>query len=119
MTATPSAHLRAALLAAIWQEGPLPAGPLLDLGERLGAQLPEVAVHLQVLLAAGLIFRDDSPVDPLYGPALDAEEAARRLHAQLAGVQACRVCGCSNTWACEGGCWWVRPDLCSSCAEAV
>lgn len=42
----------------------------------------------------------------------------------------CRVCGCTDddcyccyvhsddddcTWQ---GCWWVEPDLCSSCAEA-
>ncbi len=31
----------------------------------------------------------------------------------------CRVCGCTDDNACEGGCYWVEPDLCSSCAEAV
>lgn len=30
-----------------------------------------------------------------------------------AGV--CRVCGCTEHRACDGGCWWVAPDLCSSC----
>jgi hypothetical protein len=29
----------------------------------------------------------------------------------------CRVCGCTNTYACEGGCWWVEADLCSTCAR--
>lgn len=29
----------------------------------------------------------------------------------------CRVCGCIDEWACEGGCWWVEPDLCSSCVS--
>jgi hypothetical protein len=33
--------------------------------------------------------------------------------------QLCRECGCSNLSACEGGCWWVEDDLCSSCAEAA
>lgn len=33
----------------------------------------------------------------------------------------CRVCGCSDDNACDGGCWWVRvevdsPPLCSLCA---
>lgn len=31
-----------------------------------------------------------------------------------AGV--CRVCRCTDDHACEGGCWWVTPDLCSACA---
>jgi hypothetical protein len=29
----------------------------------------------------------------------------------------CRVCGCTQNNACPGGCSWVEPDLCSSCAE--
>lgn len=28
----------------------------------------------------------------------------------------CRVCGCTDEWACEGGCYWVEEDLCSTCA---
>lgn len=28
---------------------------------------------------------------------------------------ACRVCGCTNGVACEGGCHWIEEDLCSSC----
>jgi hypothetical protein len=30
---------------------------------------------------------------------------------------ACRVCGCSHWDPCPEGCWWVEPDLCSSCAR--
>lgn len=34
----------------------------------------------------------------------------------------CRVCGCTDFEACEGGCVWVEDpaglgDLCSSCAD--
>lgn len=29
--------------------------------------------------------------------------------------QKCRVCGCTWNNACEGGCYWVEPDLCSEC----
>jgi hypothetical protein len=27
----------------------------------------------------------------------------------------CRVCGCTENAACEGGCTWIEEDLCSSC----
>jgi hypothetical protein len=30
----------------------------------------------------------------------------------------CRVCGCTDNEACEGGCWWVSEELCSECEEA-
>jgi hypothetical protein len=28
----------------------------------------------------------------------------------------CRECGCSEYDACEGGCSWAKPGLCSRCA---
>ena len=28
----------------------------------------------------------------------------------------CRVCGCTDDRACEGGCYWVGACLCSTCA---
>lgn len=33
----------------------------------------------------------------------------------IARRRSCRVCGCTNLKACPGRCWWVEPDLCSSC----
>lgn len=33
--------------------------------------------------------------------------------------QKCRVCGCTQYNACEGGCYWVKEDLCSKCAEKM
>lgn len=27
----------------------------------------------------------------------------------------CRVCGCTDDYACDGGCEWVDADLCSAC----
>lgn len=27
----------------------------------------------------------------------------------------CRVCGCDDLHACEGGCTWIEADLCSAC----
>jgi len=29
--------------------------------------------------------------------------------------QKCRVCGCTDEKACEGGCHWVAFDLCNVC----
>ena len=29
----------------------------------------------------------------------------------------CRICGCTEDNACEGGCSWVEVDLCSACAD--
>ncbi len=31
----------------------------------------------------------------------------------------CAVCGCTDDHACEGGCYWVYPGLCSACAEKI
>ena len=33
------------------------------------------------------------------------------------GRRTCRICGCWELAACDGGCWWVAEDLCSSCGE--
>jgi hypothetical protein len=30
----------------------------------------------------------------------------------------CRVCACTDDRACEGGCDWTEPNLCSNCLEA-
>lgn len=27
----------------------------------------------------------------------------------------CRKCGCTDERACDGGCHWIEPDLCSAC----
>ena len=32
------------------------------------------------------------------------------------GIAQCRVCGCTDEMACDEGCYWVEPDLCSTCA---
>lgn len=69
-----------------------------------------------------------------------AREAARRLAdrsraALMAGMdgqhagpaferllielpQMCRVCGCTDEHACDGGCGWAADGLCTSCAAA-
>jgi hypothetical protein len=34
-------------------------------------------------------------------------------------MQTCRTCGCTQEKACPEGCFWIEPDLCSTCAVAA
>ena len=47
----------------------------------------------------------------------EATERIARLEATLfaIGVPYCRRCGCTDVVGCDEGCFWVAPDLCSSC----
>lgn len=33
-------------------------------------------------------------------------------------LQVCAECGCTDDWACPGGCSWFAVDLCSRCASS-
>lgn len=44
-------------------------------------------------------------------------DALRMAAADLENFPVCRVCGCTDDTPCEGGCYWVEPDLCSACTE--
>lgn len=46
----------------------------------------------------------------------DAAGTLDDLFARPTPVRTCRLCGCSDDRACEGGCSWVSADLCSRCA---
>ena len=35
--------------------------------------------------------------------------------ANAAEMSKCRICGCTNEKACEGGCFWALPGICSKC----
>ena len=55
----------------------------------------------------------------LYGSSpigIPVSSAAAEL-TSTAVVRSCRSCGCTDDRACEGGCWWVGPDLCSACED--
>lgn len=52
-----------------------------------------------------LPFLDDPFID---GPDLEA-----------VGIRSCRGCGCTDDSACEGGCSWTEPDLCSRCPDGA
>ncbi len=55
----------------------------------------------------------------LHGVNPDREHVARRYRATVLGLRACRACGCTDDWACDEGCSWAEPDLCSGCTPGV
>jgi len=63
-------------------------------------------------IAGGVLGPETRTVDSSTGVRIREGSAEPRPPAE----RACRVCGCTETRACEGGCWWVAEDLCSSCA---
>lgn len=52
------------------------------------------------------------PFDVVIGEAVDT----LRAFDELLGAEACRVCGCTDGFACGNGCSWTFPGLCSNCA---
>lgn len=66
---------------------------------------------------------DFTGMEPLpfekWGMALGFNELEEESDEELFDVQKCRVCGCTDNNACEGGCYWVEDDLCSKCAEKL
>lgn len=36
---------------------------------------------------------------------------------RLKNRRTCRICGCWELGACEGGCAWAEADLCTACVE--
>ena len=55
-------------------------------------------------------------VDALPREAFEASDGhLPRIPSALGGV--CRACGCSQNFACEGGCGWAAEDLCTACVE--
>ena len=45
----------------------------------------------------------------------------RRAAASVTGAEerTCQLCGCTDSHACEGGCYWVTEDLCSECYKLL
>lgn len=43
------------------------------------------------------------------------ELALRQLEEAQLTDRRCRVCGCTDTYACDDGCGWAAADMCTSC----
>ena len=42
---------------------------------------------------------------------------SRTVQNMVRGRRTCRICGCWELEACEGGCAWAEADLCTACVE--
>lgn len=47
------------------------------------------------------------------------EQLQRLAVLQAFAGDECEICGCTDDRACPGGCAWVAPGLCSSCAGEI
>jgi len=103
----------ATILHAIWTQGPLSMEQIMEITPEL-TRLERVNALL-TLNRHQVIDQDDSGVDPLYTELPEREPEARALYVIWSGLRACRVCGCTDDWACDGECEWVGVDLCSEC----
>ncbi len=50
---------------------------------------------------------------------VEPDESDQENTITIPEVRKCRVCGCTDDHACEGGCYWVAGDLCSQCADKI
>jgi hypothetical protein len=46
---------------------------------------------------------------------VDTSADIEAIVGDLARLDGCLLCGCTDERACEGGCYWVAPGLCSRC----
>jgi hypothetical protein len=47
----------------------------------------------------------------------DSVLASIRAADVAAGGRQCRVCGCTQNAGCDPPCYWIAPDLCSTCRD--
>ncbi len=84
----------------------------LEAGWAIGAEKPTI-----ILLAENM----EPELMYLAAPFLciDIPELLATVEEIKKDFRRCRICGCTDDNACEGGCYWVEEDLCSACAEAA
>lgn len=56
-------------------------------------------------------------LEPDAAAALAADRATEPVF--VVSLRKCRYCGCTDDRACDGGCWWIADDVCSSCGDAA
>jgi hypothetical protein len=75
-----------------------------------------VAMGLAPQDADRLALRVTADAEDVAGAIAEAWRLGARMAMNAArGFHVCRICGCWELEACEGGCWWVEPDRCSAC----
>jgi hypothetical protein len=56
---------------------------------------------------------------PQRGPDVNTSRPVTAYPLEDGWPRKCRECGCTTLTACNPRCWWVAPDLCSSCDAAA
>jgi hypothetical protein len=94
---------------------------------KTGLPLSAVPFHLRATIALGMWFG----LNEVAPKGAKAPRSLQRLTEQLIGEASkmpaepivhearCRACGCTESRACEGGCYWLGPGLCSRCGERI
>jgi ParB/RepB/Spo0J family partition protein len=101
-------------------EMPLASDPT-ALDERLGKlKGGELLALLAVSQVAGMFYniaeqiKNKAYVERFEAMGVNIEDVT--IIAERSKESTCRKCGCTDSRACEGGCTWTDPDLCSACA---
>lgn len=127
IASTPGATLRLGERVAVWASPTVVAAAPAATGDVVAPWLEdEPLADLTAWLEALTPLR--SPVRTQVPPAMvdvlvrQIEEHLTATGQDLDSVRlsitpACRVCGCTDDEACEGGCHWVEPGLCSACQD--
>lgn len=95
-----------------------------DLCRVLGVDLKAIEKELAAEKKAGKTTTKPAPkgkVKPglerrVTTPERERELLAKGKRPKKSTPGTCRGCGCTDAEACDGGCEWVEPDLCSACA---
>jgi hypothetical protein len=82
--------------------------------QAIGEWADSLEQHGLLLIPFNTVFGWGNGGKPTTGETLGAYLKKNRRGKK--SVSKCRVCGCTDTRACEGGCSWAEEDLCSSCA---
>ncbi len=77
------------------------------------------AGHAWMPVAEHVAFYVDYGVSPGMQLALDEANRLGIPHdmREIGRHPTCEICRCTDYAACEGGCFWMRPGLCSACYE--
>lgn len=49
----------------------------------------------------------------------DPATVVRQLSPLILGIAVCRICGCTDVYGCDQGCYWIDDNLCSACIAEV
>ncbi|GAA5501114.1 hypothetical protein Dxin01_00845 [Deinococcus xinjiangensis] len=102
---------RAALLFMVYAEG-FPSDDLPELlAEETGLRIDLLQVAQDDLIKEGLLGYRHGHL-----AATATTKEARHAYAKATGETTCHSCGCTESWGCEDGCWWVSEGLCSACS---